>query len=231
MQIIPFLQHNKWRSRRKIVSLIQDKKLFLNNQDIESFKTELEVWDILSIVNEEWEKETINVTENDNIQQWKIIMFNKPKWYVVSKSDPHNNTIYELLPEEFKDRYYIWRLDKDSRWLVVLTDTPALVHQIEHPKFEIDKEYLVQLTSQFKDDDKQRAKSWIMDEWELLKFKDIVPTRDALVYSVVLKEWKKRHIRRVIKHLWYNLIDLQRIKEAQRSLPTDLKEGEWRYVK
>ena len=231
MQIIPYLQSNKWRSRRKIVSLIQNKKLFLNNQNIESFKTEIKNWDTLLLINEEWTKENITISEDNNIQQWKIIMFNKPKWYVVSKSDPHNNTIYELLPEEFKNWYYIWRLDKDSRWLVILTDTPALVHQIEHPKFEIDKEYLIQLTSQFKDEDKQRAKSWIIDEWELLKFKDIMPTKDALVYKVVLKEGKKRHIRRVIKHLWYNLIDLQRIKEAQRNLPNDLQEGTRRFAK
>ena len=231
MQIIPYLQNSKWRSRRKIVSLLQNKQLFLNNQNIESFKCEITNGDILTIIDENWNKEDIIISKSIQSPNWKIILFNKPKWYVVSKSDPHNNTIYELLPEEFKNRYYIWRLDKDSRWLVILTDTPALVHQIEHPKFEIDKEYLIQLTTQFKDDDKQRAKSWIMDEWELLKFKDILPTKDALIYKVVLKEWKKRHIRRVIKHLWYSLIDLQRIKEAQRDLPNDLKEGEWRYVK
>lgn len=231
MQIIPYLQNSKWRSRRKIVSLLQNKQLFLNNQNIESFKCEIKNGDILTIIDENWNKEDIIISKSIQSPNWKIILFNKPKWYVVSKSDPHNNTIYELLPEEFKNRYYIWRLDKDSRWLVILTDTPALVHQIEHPKFEIDKEYLIQLTTQFKDDDKQRAKSWIMDEWELLKFKDILPTKDALIYKVVLKEWKKRHIRRVIKHLWYSLIDLQRIKEAQRDLPNDLKEGEWRYVK
>jgi pseudouridine synthase len=78
---------------------------------------------------------------------------------VVSKSDPHNVTIYELLPEEFKNRYYIGRLDKDSRGLVLLTDTPSLVHQFEHPKFQIEKEYLIQLSSPFKNEDRQKVKS------------------------------------------------------------------------
>ncbi|MBO7504745.1 hypothetical protein J6T66_00860 [bacterium] len=40
-------------------------------------------------------------------------------------------------------------MDKDSRGLVLLTDTPALVHQFEHPKFQIEKEYLIQLTTPF----------------------------------------------------------------------------------
>jgi 23S rRNA pseudouridine2605 synthase len=230
MQIIPFLQNLKWLSRRKIVSLIQDGQIFLNNEEIESFKSELNNWDILTMINEEWDKENITISESEESPKWKLILFNKPKWYVVSKSDPHNNTIYELLPEEFKNRYYIWRLDKDSRGLVLLTDTPALVNQFEHPKFEIEKEYLIQLTTPFREWDKQKVKSWIIDEWEQLKFLDIQTTNNPLTYKVILNEWKKRHIRRVIKHLWYNLVDLQRIKEAQYTLPKDLPEGEFKFI-
>ena len=230
MQIIPFLQNSKWLSRRKIVSLIQNNKIFLNNENVESFKSELKNWDILTIINEEWNKENITVSESVESLKWKLILFNKPKWYVVSKSDSHNSTIYEILPEDFKNRYYIWRLDKDSRWLVLLTDTPALVHQFEHPKFQIEKEYLIQLTAPFREWDKQKVKSWVIDEWEQLKFLDIQPTNNPLTYKVTLNEWKKRHIRRVIKHLWYNLIDLQRIKEAQYILPNDLPEGERRFA-
>ena len=230
MQIIPFLQNSKWLSRRKIVSLIQNNKIFLNNGKIESFKTELKNWDIITIINEEWDKENIKVSKSVESPKWKLILFNKPKWYIVSKSDSHNSTIYEILPEDFKNRYYIWRLDKDSRWLVLLTDTPALVHQFEHPKFQIEKEYLIQLTAPFREWDKQKVKSWVIDEWEQLKFLDIQPTNNPLTYKVTLNEWKKRHIRRVIKHLWYNLIDLQRIKEAQYILPNDLPEGERRFA-
>ena len=230
MQIIPFLQNSKWLSRRKIVSLIQNGQVFLNNQKIESYKSELKNWDILTIIDEEWDKENITISEKSESPKWKLILFNKPKWYVVSKSDPHNATIYELLPEGFKNRYYIGRLDKDSRGLVLLTNSPSLVNQFEHPKFQIKKEYLIQLSTPFKIEDKQKVKSWIIDEWEQLKFLDIQPTKSSLTYKVILNEWKKRHIRRVIKKLWYNLIDLQRTKEAQYELPKNLTEGERKYV-
>ena len=232
MQIIPFLQHSEWLSRRKIVDLIKKNQIILNNKNIESFKCELKLGDSIEVIDEEWNVRHIEVLDNNKIEdKGKLILFNKPKWYVVSKSDPHNSTIYEILPEELKNRYYIWRLDKDSRWLLLLTDSPSLVNQFEHPKFEITKEYLIQLSSQFREWDIQKVKSWIYDEWELLKFLDISPTAQSLVYKVTLNEWKKRHIRRVIKKLGYNLIDLQRIKEAQRSLPWDLAEGERIYIK
>ena len=202
----------------------------MNNEKIESYKSELKDRDILTIIDEEWNKENITVSKKSESPKWKLILFNKPRWYVVSKADPHNATIYELLPDEFKNRYYIGRLDKDSRGLVLLTDTPALVHQFEHPKFQIEKEYLIQLSTPFREWDRQKVKSWVIDEWEQLKFLDIQPTKESLTYKVILSEWKKRHIRRVIKKLWYNLIDLQRIKEAQYELPNNLPEGERKYV-
>lgn len=231
MQIIPYLQKTKWRSRRKIVTLIKNNQLILNNKNVQSFKTEIKNWDNITIIQDEWNNDTFKVTEKKEENEESLIILNKPKWYVVSKSDPHNTTIYELLPKKFENRYYIWRLDKDSRWLVLLTNIPSLVNQFEHPKFQIKKEYLIHLSTPFCEWDRQKVRSWIIDEWEQLKFLDIKPTKEPLVYKVTLNEWKKRHIRRVIKKLWYNLTDLQRIKEAQRSLPQDLKEGEWEYAK
>jgi 16S rRNA U516 pseudouridylate synthase RsuA-like enzyme len=47
-----------------------------------------------------------------------------------------------------------------------------------------------------------------------------------LQYKITLTEGKKRHIRRVIKALGYELLDLQRVKEGEYYLG-DLKEGEW----
>ncbi|MDR0607530.1 MAG: hypothetical protein LBG52_04150 [Candidatus Peribacteria bacterium] len=75
------------------------------------------------------------------------MLFNKPKGYTVSKSDLHNHTIYELLPAEFQHYYYIGRLDKESRGLVLLTDNPELVHRYTHPSFNIIKEYVIQLSA------------------------------------------------------------------------------------
>jgi 23S rRNA pseudouridine2605 synthase len=76
-----------------------------------------------------------------------LLLFNKPKGYVVSMSDPHNPTVYELLPEEFHQYYYIGRLDKESRGLLLFTNTSALVHRYEHPRFALEKEYVIQLSS------------------------------------------------------------------------------------
>ena len=71
-------------------------------------------------------------------------------------------------------------------------------------------------------------KIWIIDEGEKLSFLDIC-SMSAHQYKIVLNEGKKRHIRRVIKALWYTLLDLQRIKEGKYELG-DLKEGDYQKV-
>jgi 16S rRNA U516 pseudouridylate synthase RsuA-like enzyme len=70
----------------------------------------------------------------------------------------------------------------------------------------------------------QITKIWIHDEGDLLKFKSITPTSLPHQYAITLTEGKKRHIRRVMKALWYHLLDLQRIKEGAWELG-DLAEG------
>ena len=67
-------------------------------------------------------------------------MFYKPKGFVVSNSDQHNKTIYEMLPDRYqKGYYYIGRLDKDSHGLLLLTNEPVLVNYYENPKSKIEK--------------------------------------------------------------------------------------------
>ena len=54
------------------------------------------------------------------------------------------------MPEDFRKKYYyIGRLDKESRGLVLLVSDPQMVHDFEHPSKQITKEYLVQLNRPF----------------------------------------------------------------------------------
>lgn len=218
MNLLQYLQQQGF-SRRNILSSLQQGNILVNKKRADALKLPIFPGDEILYHNQPF---FVKVTKEEKT----LILFNKPKGYVVSKSDPHNKTIYEILPPECKNYYYIGRLDKESRGLLLLTNDPALVHAYEHPKFWIEKEYLIQLSSPLKKEAIQQAKIWILEQGELLKFKDIVSTSLQYQYRITLNEWKKRHIRRVIKSLWYELLDLQRIKEGNYTLWT-LKEGTW----
>ena len=203
MLLREYLQKQHWISRRKITNIIDQWSVFINNQKIENYNTEVEEWDSLMIL-----YKNINeiVSFNEEKQYPELLMFNKPVWYTCSKADAYNKTFYELLPKEFiKKYYYIWRLDKDSRWLMLLTTNSKLVHEFEHPSKEIEKTYIVCLNKIFDWNLKRKILWWIFDEWEMLRTKSLEKGVNNSII-ITLNEWKKRHIRRrkvPLSYCWF----------------------------
>lgn len=221
MLLREYLQSTHSISRRRFTDLVDQGKIFVNGQCVVSYKQEILDDDRLKVDGLE---EIVRIVASTSV----IVMFNKPMWYAVSKSDSHNKTIYELLPSQFQWFYYIGRLDKNSHGLLLLTNDPKMVNEFEHPKFEIEKEYVVKIDKPVSLHDVQRMKDGIMDEWERLKIADCVLQKNCIV-NLTLCEWKKRHIRRIFKSLWYKVLDLQRIREGEFSLG-DLKLWERKVV-
>ncbi len=226
MLLRDYLQTKHWISRRKIVDLIKQWDVFLNKKKIESYKQEINKNDSLKISLLKID-EIVNLEQKEYIPE--LLAFNKPKWYTCSKSDPHNKTFYEILPSEFKNKYYyIWRLDKDSHWLMLLTSNPKLVHEFEHPSKEILKTYIIVLNKPFNRDLKEKILKGIYEGWELLRTKKIKKQGNWKI-EITLNEGKKRHIRRIFKSLQYEVVDLQRISIWKYKL-WNLKEGEYKII-
>lgn len=166
-----YLQAQHGLSRRTIISLIDERQIFVNTKAIENYKAELQAGDLLSIPRLAL-SEQVQMIAPDSTPE--LLLFNKPKGYTCSKSDPHNPTFYELLPPEFLQKYYyIGRLDKESRGLMLLTSSPQLVHEFEHPSKEIEKSYLVQLNRPFDRKLKEKILKGIEEGGELLRTKKL----------------------------------------------------------
>ena len=188
MRLITYIQTRHQVSRRSFVALVNKECVFINGKKITSYTQEVVTGDKLSIKAPNFKiDEVIEEKQTDST----IILLNKPVGYVASKSDPHNKTIYELLPSEYTNYYYIWRLDKNSHGLLLLTDDPALVNEYEHPKFDIEKEYIVELDQELDAKDIQRALSGVKDEDEMLRAIKITKNKKHYHYNIILNEWKK----------------------------------------
>lgn len=211
--------------------MIDQGLIFLDWQKIVLYNQEISNGNKVEIFTKNWNKEVFCVEFSKEESDTKIIIFNKPLWYVVSKSDPNNKTIYDILPSELRNYYYIWRLDKDSHWLLLLTNNPKLVNEYEHPRNQIEKIYIVQINGFLKQSDIKKCLDGIKDEWETLSMKNIKKLKNtkAWMYEIILTEWKKRHIRRMFKCLWFNVIDLQRIAEWSYKL-WNLKIWELKFI-
>lgn len=225
MRLITYIQTRHQISRRNFVSLVKQGYIFINKKPISSYTQEVITGDSIIIKAPNFK---IEETIQEEQKTKTLILLNKPKGYVASKSDPHNKTIYDTLPPEFKNYYYIWRLDKDSHGLLLLTDDPGLVNAYEHPKHGIEKEYEIEIDNDLSPKDIQRAMSGVKDQDEILKAIKITRTK-KYHYTILLNEGKKRHIRRLFLSLGYRVLDLKRVREWEYSL-WDLKTGEWKIV-
>ncbi len=236
MKLREFLQQ-QWISRRTIISYINNNQLFLNWVIVQSYWLEIKQGDCIHTVDKKWIYENMSISEKK-----QFLCFYKPVGCVCSKLDKYNTTIYNYLPEIYHNRYYIGRLDKDSRWLVLLTNDPKIVNEYEHPRHWITKEYLVTLNKSFSKEDVKRCLEGIENEGNILKavecqiFDDVLYDKNkkyllsncvkkpSCVIKIVLNEWKKRHIRRMMSSMRYHVEDLVRIREEKFEL-WDLKEG------
>ena len=226
MLLRTYLQTYHGISRRAIVSLIDEWKIFVNGEKVENYKADLQNGDTLEVLSSFSEILDFHWEQSTNVS---LLAFNKPKGYTCSKSDPHNPTFYELLPAEFLQKYYyIGRLDKESRGLMLLTSKPELVHQFEHPSKEIEKSYLVQLDKPFDRKLKNRILAGISEWGEFLRTKQLEKS-DFWLLEITLNEGKKRHIRRIFKALGYVVTDLQRIRIGPYCLGS-LPEGKWKFL-
>ena len=227
MLLRSFLQVECGLARRQITLLIDQGKVFVNQKIVESYKSELYEGDCVQIPSLEIDK-VFHFGEVNVDKDSALVLFNKPKWYTCSKTDPHNQVFYDLLPQKFRKYYYIGRLDKESRGLMLLTSKPELVHQFEHPSKEIEKSYLVQLDKPFDRKLKNKILGGISEWGEFLRTKQLEKS-DFWLLEITLNEGKKRHIRRIFKALGYVVTDLQRIRIGPYCLGS-LPEGKWKFL-
>ena len=227
MLLRSFLQVECGLARRQITLLIDQGKVFVNQKIVESYKSELYEGDCVQIPSLEIDK-VFYFGEMNVDKDSALVLFNKPKWYTCSKADPHNQVFYDLLPQKFRKYYYIGRLDKESRGLMLLSSKPELVHQFEHPSKEIEKSYLVQLDKPFDRKLKNKILGGIFEWGEFLRTKQLEKS-DFWLLEITLNEGKKRHIRRIFKALGYVVTDLQRIRIGSYCLGS-LPEGKWKFL-
>ncbi len=155
------------------------------------------------------------------------IALNKPRGYVSSCHQQNEKIVLDLL--DISERVYpVGRLDKDSTGLLLLTNDGRLHHRLSHPSFSHEKEYEVTVAKP-------------LPEGALRKLAKGLPmmgtrTRPARVkrissrrFRIVLLEGKNKQIRRMVRKVGNQVVDLKRIRIANIELAS-LAPGSWRHL-
>jgi 23S rRNA pseudouridine2604 synthase len=120
------------------------------------------------------------------------------------------------------------RLDIDSTGLLVLTEDGRVARQLISDDADVEKEYLVRVSGQLGDTGLARLRHGIvLDGVPLERARVDWQNRDQLRF--VLREGRKRQIRRMCDEVGLKVLGLKRVRIG-RVMLGDLPLGQWRYL-
>jgi 23S rRNA pseudouridine2605 synthase len=161
------------------------------------------------------------------VQELVYVLFNKPAGLITTRSDEKlRKTIYDLLPARLQNLTHVGRLDRESEGLLILTNDGDFAFRITHPKFKLEKEYLVTLDREFQPEDAAKTRKGVYLSEGRARF-DAIHKISPYQVRVVLTQGLKRQVRRVFAALNYKVKRLQRIRIGPLTV-RDLHPGETR---
>lgn len=155
------------------------------------------------------------------------IMLNKPPGYVVSRDGQGSQTIYDLLPPEYRRLNPIGRLDKESSGLLLLTDDGHLANELTHPSRQKVKIYEVTIDKPLAPLHRQLINDHgLMLEDGLSQLQlERLHEGDDHGWVTAMHEGRNRQIRRTFAALGYTVQTLHRTSFGPYRLPATLEPG------
>jgi 23S rRNA pseudouridine2605 synthase len=142
-------------------------------------------------------------------------LVNKPRGYLCTNHDPARRPlILDLVPHVDQRVYTVGRLDEDSEGLVLLTNDGDLANRLMHPRFGIEKTYLVQVAGDPEPEELQKLLKgiWLSDGHVRARKVQRLKKQGASTWlRIVLNEGKNREIRRMLAQLGHKVLRLRRV--------------------
>jgi len=159
-----------------------------------------------------------------SLESTRVLMVHKPRNILCTAHDPEGRrTILDLLPDAWKGLrlYPVGRLDRNSEGLILVTNDGELANHLMHPRYHVEKEYIVWLRLPLNEEQTRAMLRGVMDQGERLAALRIapVPTKGRYAcYSMVLGEGRNRHIRRMCDGVEASVARIKRIRLGGLSL-------------
>jgi 23S rRNA pseudouridine2605 synthase len=140
---------------------------------------------------------------------------NKPRGYVCTNYDPARRPrAIDLVPHVEQRVYTVGRLDEDSEGLLLLTNDGDLANRLMHPRYGVEKTYVVLVAGQpSREDIHQLLKGvWLSDgHVRARRVKRLKRQGDSVWLEIVLNEGKNREVRRMLARLGHKVMRLRRV--------------------
>ncbi len=223
MRLDKFLSNLKFGSRKDIKTMVKNGLVVINNDQAVSSDVKIDpIYDKISVNGRE-------VFYQENI----ILAFNKPKGYLSSHIDEVYPSLFNLIgpPMNQFDLKIAGRLDYDSEGLMILTTSGPLIHKITHPKKHIQKVYEATLDrslDQISLNQLLQGVILIDTDGSTYQTKAINLTSIDNVSTITIDEGKFHQVKKMFKHVGYEVLNLKRIQVGLLKLDLDL--GQYKVI-
>ncbi|MFL5539359.1 MAG: pseudouridine synthase [Longimicrobiaceae bacterium] len=219
-----FLAHSGVASRRAAEDLIAAGQVFVNGKSVTAPGTKIRP----GVDQVEVQGQPVEV------QPPTWLALHKPKGYVTTRLDPYGRkTVYELIPEKYHGLFHVGRLDRDSEGLLLLTNQGELANRMLHPSFGVTKEYWADVEGKPTAEEMHRLTEGVEADGEVMHAESVRRLHQTAEnqhrLSVVMREGKKREVRRMLEALGHPVARLIRRRFGPVAIG-ELKPGKWRVL-
>ncbi len=167
-------------------------------------------------------------------EETKVLMLNKQAGVICSNKDEEGRkSVFDFLPENTR-WVMVGRLDLNSAGLLLFTNNGDLANKLMHPSSEIDREYAVRVLGRVSDEDIKQLISGIELEDGFAKFHKVtLGGGDGANrwYHVVVREGRKREVRRLWEALDFKVSRLIRTRFSDIRMPDSLRANQSELLK
>ena len=200
-----YLAHAGVGSRRHCDSLIAAGRVKVNGHRVTDLGIKID-------------PETQKVTVDDHpvwSERSVYWVVNKPPGYLSTTQNPSGRPLAgDLIPHVEQRVYTVGRLDEASEGMLLMTNDGELANTLMHPRYGVEKTYLVQVAGRPSRDDLQKLLDgvWLSDgKVRAKRVRRLKPQGDSTWVRVVLAEGKNREIRRMLAKLGHKVMRLKRV--------------------
>lgn len=236
MRLNKYIAHHSSYSRREADKAIQDGYVRVDGEIQENPATQVD------------EKETIVYVSGQQItprDKYTVIVYNKPKGELVTKSDPRGRkTIYDTLEHKYKHFIPVGRLDYATEGVLLLTDASKVATALMNSGLE--RVYKVKIKGEITPEIEaammngleladatagghSHSKVTSMTFAPFIAYKIQKNEHNYSVLKIAITEGQNREIRRFFAHFGTEVADLKRLSFAEVEL-NNLPTGKSRFL-